>query len=79
MKKKVPEYIAIKAEKIIEQLNTTGFTGIHKKRLSSNRDIISIPLGTKYRIIVKNDGVKFICSEVLTHAAYSIKIKSRRH
>lgn len=79
MTSKLPDYVIKKADKIIEQLNSTGYKGLHRKRLSSNRDIMSIPIGKKYRVIVKNDGEKFIFSEVLSHAAYSIKIKSRRH
>lgn len=79
MKNKIPEYITKKADEILCQLNSTGFKGLRYKRLSSNRNIISIKITPRYRVIVRNENNTFTFSEVLSHSAYSIKIKSRRH
>jgi hypothetical protein len=79
MKKRIPDYIESRATKILEQLNATGFKGLHYKRLIANRNIFSISIGTKYRIIVRTEDDKYMCSEILSHADYNIRVKSRRH
>lgn len=74
----LPKRIQEKALEIINKLNSTSYEKLKGKRLSSNRNIVTIPIGKKYRMILKINGASLQCLEIVSHSDYDKKIRSRK-
>ena len=76
----LPEQVAKKAAQIIRKLNSgVSYTDLHGKRLTAwDHNIISIQLGSSYRILCKDDGGNVTPVEVLSHEQYNGRISLAR-
>ncbi|MEZ4447919.1 MAG: hypothetical protein R3B09_00480 [Nannocystaceae bacterium] len=51
------------------------YTRFHGKRLSFDRGLVSVPIGKRYRLLLRDEGGVLRPIEVLTHEAYNNRLR----
>jgi len=69
---KLPQYVAEKAAEILKAiLAGETYMKFHGKRLADDRNVISVPVGCFYRILLRDDAGKAVPMQVLSHEEYN--------
>ena len=72
---RVPANILHKARQTVERLEAgVPYWKLKGRRITRERCLISIPLGTNWRLIAIKKGEKLRILEVISHAAYNHRI-----
>lgn len=75
----LPEDIAERVLQVVQELKLgKTYMSLNGKRLVAmgQRDVISIPIGRRYRMICKEKEGAFECVEVITHETYNHRLSS---
>jgi hypothetical protein len=75
----LPLEIVQRAAQIIADLNAgTAYTKFKGKRISRRREILSIPVGRRYRLVarIKSEGIEYL--DLLSHEDYNTRIAARQ-
>ena len=76
--KKLPKHVSKKAIDIIAKINNGSYHQFRGKRFTVNHNMITVPIGKKYRMICAINNGKTECLEILSHADYDNRIKSKK-
>ena len=78
--RKLPQPIVLKARKILAALGAgTGYWRLSGKRLNATREIVSIPVTRRYRLLCVFDGRSLAPLQVLSHEDYNSLVQAHRN
>jgi hypothetical protein len=69
---RIPGNVLAKAQKLIQKIERgVSYTTFRGKRLSCNRNMISIPVGRKWRMLARDSPEGIQIFAVVSHATYN--------
>ena len=78
--RQLPRPIVLKARAVLSALQAeAGYWQLSGKRLNAAREIVSIPVTRRYRLLCKFDGRSLTPLTVLTHEDYNSLVQAHRH